>query len=117
MDAICLSGEVCVYCADHDSTMSGRFVAKRDEVLPVDGQNGTIPRSGIGKDRLIRDPLIGVSSLQGGHYFVPEFPKLYHGQYREVLVRIEAGHQFRRFRSRGSRPLFPRDANAHKPRR
>ena len=60
MDAICLSGEVCVYCADHDSTMSGRFVAKRDEVLPVDGQNGTIPRSGIGKDRIIRDSLIGV---------------------------------------------------------
>ena len=56
--------------------MDRRAVMKRDEVFPVDGQNGTIPRSCIGKDGLIGDPLIGVPCLQGGHYFVPEFAKL-----------------------------------------
>jgi hypothetical protein len=80
MDAICLSGEICVYGADHDSTMGRHSVVKRDEVSPVDGQNGTIPRFGVGKDGLIRDSLIGVPGLQGGHYLVPEFPKLHHRQ-------------------------------------
>jgi hypothetical protein len=78
MDAICLSGEICVHRANHDSAMSRHSVVKRDEVFPVDGQNGAIPRYRVGKDGLICDPLIGVPCLQGGHYFVPEFAELHH---------------------------------------
>jgi len=36
--------------------MSRHLAVKRDEVFPVDGENGTIPRYGVGKDSLIRDP-------------------------------------------------------------
>ena len=78
MDANCLPGEVCVQGANHDSAMSRHPVVKRDEVFSVDGQNGKIPRYGVGEDSLIRDPLIGVPGLQGGHYFVPEFPEFHH---------------------------------------
>jgi hypothetical protein len=78
VDAVCLSGEISVQGANHDSAMSRHPVVKRDEVFPVNGQNGTIPRYGVGKDSLIHDPLIGVPCLQGGHYFVPEFPKLHY---------------------------------------
>jgi hypothetical protein len=78
MDTICLPGEIYVHGANHDSTMGRHLVVERDEVFPVDGQNGTIPRHGVGKDGLIRDPLIGVPCFQGGRYFVPEFPKLHH---------------------------------------
>jgi hypothetical protein len=53
-------------------------VVKRHEVFPVDCQNGTIPQYGEGKDGLVRDPLVGVPCLQGGHDFVPEFPKFHH---------------------------------------
>ena len=59
VDAICLSGEICVQGANHDSTMGRHLAVKRDEVFPVDGQNGTIPQYGEGKDGLVRDPLIG----------------------------------------------------------
>ena len=78
MDAVCLSGEIRVHGANHDSTMGRHSAVKRDEVFPVDGQNGMIPRCGVGKDGLICDPLIGVTCLQGGHYFVAEFPKLHY---------------------------------------
>jgi hypothetical protein len=78
MDAICLSGEICVQGANYDATMGRHPAVKRDEVFPVDGQNGTISRYGVGKDGLICDPLIGVLCLQGGHYLVPEFPKPHH---------------------------------------
>ena len=78
MDAIRLPGEIHVYRANHDSTMSRHLVVKRHEVFPVDCQNGTIPQYGVGKDSLIRDPLIGVPCLQGGHDIVPEIAKLHY---------------------------------------
>jgi hypothetical protein len=78
VDAIRFSHEVCVERTNHDSTMSRHSVVECDEVFSVDGQNGTIPRCGIGKDGRICDPLIGIPSLQGSHYVVSEFPKLHH---------------------------------------
>jgi hypothetical protein len=78
VDATGLPGEISVQGANHDSAMSRHPVVQRHEVFPVDGQNGMIPRCGVGKDGLICDPLIGVTCLQGGHYFVAEFPKLHY---------------------------------------
>lgn len=78
MDAIGLPGEVGVQRANHDSTMSGHLVVKRDEVLSVDGQDGPVSRYGIGKDGLIRDPAIGVPGVQSGQYFVYQLPELHH---------------------------------------
>jgi hypothetical protein len=63
VDAICLSGGVCVQRANHDSTMSRHLVMERDEVLSVDGQDGTVSGYGTGKHGLIRDPPIGVPGL------------------------------------------------------
>jgi hypothetical protein len=77
VDAICLSGEVRVQRANHDSTMSGHLVVKRDKVLSVDGQDGPVSRNGTAKNGLIRDPAIGVSGIQSCKYFVSEFPELH----------------------------------------
>jgi hypothetical protein len=77
VDAIGLSGEVCVQRANHDSTMSGHLVVERDEVLSVDGQDGPVSRYGTGKHGLIRDPPIGVPGLRSGQYFVSQFPELH----------------------------------------
>ena len=80
VDPHSLSGVVWIYRANYDPTMRWHSAVKRDEMFSVDRQNSTLPGCSIGKHGLICDALIGVPGFQGGHYFVPEFPKLHDRQ-------------------------------------
>jgi hypothetical protein len=51
-----------------------------------------------GKDGLIRNSPVRIAGFQNSQYVVSEFPQLRYRRLGEILVRIESGHRFRRFR-------------------
>jgi hypothetical protein len=45
----------------------------------------------------IRDSLIGIPGLRGGHYLVSEFAKAEHSEPGKILIRIKARHLIQAF--------------------